>query len=274
VSLVNELAPLGFAQIEPWWPQLDLPDESGPFVEARKLAVFEDSMALGAGLALPTLSDFWRASAANRGLPAAGVLDPATGLLGIRAQADGSLATRAGTEAHWTQHTDDGGVLQALQSNAGELDFDTGLSELQVVLAMDRACKWETFLSVLEMLTMVRCHRLYVLTNDVLGPTLRLLDLRLPVGESQPAAEIAAVAITRAGSVDDGAYTTVMLIDGVEHTTKGARFSSSLTQWTAARKGNPDVFQLKMPRDEPFETLFTVLNAVAWLGMSSITFGG
>jgi hypothetical protein len=273
-EFANLFAPIGYSELEPFWPALDRPEIGEAVVETRKLAVFTDSIEIARDLNLPTLSHWWRASAADRGLRAAGEIDSRRPMLAIRASADGGLATRAQDAAEWKAHGDDMGVLNALRENAGEIDLDTGLSELQVVLAMDRYARWETFLGLLEMMKSTGCFRLFVVTHDLIGPTLRLLDLALPVGDLPDEKGVAAIVIDRESTVAEGAYSVTMVLDGVEHKVTGPRFSSSLTKWSGERKADPKVLGIKLPRDEPFETLFTVLNAVAWLGMPSVTFGG
>lgn len=268
------LAPLGYTGVEPFWPALDRPDQAGPIEETRKLPAFEDALQIAEGINVPTLSDYWRAVAVNRGLPAPGEVDAKAPLLAVRVTAEGSFASRTREAPEWTQHADDLGLLEALQRNSGEIDFDTGLSELHVLLCMDRYASWESFLGVVEMMHSVRCLRLLVVANDVVGPTLRLLALPLPVGELDPAAVVAGVRIERDGAVADGKYRVTMTLDKQEHQATGVSFPSSLARWVTERKAEPDVLWLKLPRDEPFETLFTVLNSLAWLGMHSIRFGG
>ncbi|MCB9936488.1 MAG: hypothetical protein H6840_12450 [Planctomycetes bacterium] len=270
----NLLAPLGYAAIEPFWPALDRPESSAPTEPRRELAVFKDTLELTSNLNVPTLSDYWRASAADHGLAAAGAVDETAPLLAVRVTADGGFASRTRDAPTWSQHADDLGLLEALQRNAGEIDFDTGLSELQILLCMDRAAAWETFLGVLEILKSVRCHRLLVVTNDVVGPTLRLLNLNLPLDALDPGMNVAAVRIERTGPVADGLYKATMTLDKTERQASGVNYPSSLAHWVTERKAEPDVLLLQLPRDEPFETLFTVLNSLAWLGMHGIRFGG
>ncbi|MCB9894534.1 MAG: hypothetical protein H6839_08800 [Planctomycetes bacterium] len=267
-------APLGYADIEPYWRRLEEPPESAPVEKRRELAAYEDKLEIAKGLDIPTLADFWRVSAGDRGLPPAAEIDPKSPMLGLRAMTDGTFATRSPDEPEWTQHADDLGVLQAFQRNAGEIDFDTGLSELQVVMAMDRNARWETFLGVLEMMRSVGVHRLFVVTNDVLGPTLRLLDMTLPKGDLPTDINVAAVLVKRDGPIAEGKYDVTFLLDGEENKITGPRFSSSLASLTTRRKANPDVLGVSLPRDEPFETLFTILNSVALLGMHSVRIGG
>lgn len=273
-ATANLLAPLGYGGVEPFWPVLDRPDQQGPVEELRKLPVFEDTLEVAAELNVPTLSDYWRATAANRGLPAPGTLDAKAPLLAVRVTAEGSYASRTREAPEWTQHTDDLGLLEAMQRNSGEIDFDSGLSELQVVLCMDRRANWESFLGILEMMRSVHCHRLLVVANDVVGPTLRLLDLPLPLTEPAADANVAGVLVERDGPVADGKYRVTFTLDKVEHQASGVNFSSSLARWVTERKAEPEVLWLKLPRDEPFETLFTILNSLAWLGMHGIRFGG
>ena len=267
-------APLGYVDVEPYWPALDAVPDSGTVEKRRELAEYGDKLEATKDLKVPTLSDYWRASAADRGLPPASSIDSAAPLLGIRATADGSFATRTRDEPDWTHHTDDLGVQQALQRNAGEIDFDTGLSELQVLLAMDRDARWETFLGLLEMMRLLGCHRLFVVTYDVLGPTLRLLDLSLPMGDVPADTPVASVVVERHSTVAEGSYEVTFLLDGQENKLTGPRFSSSLASLTTKRKTDAEILGVKLPRDEPFETLFTILNAVSLLGMHSIRIGG
>ncbi|MCA8916100.1 MAG: hypothetical protein KDB90_11865 [Planctomycetes bacterium] len=273
-SLADLCAPLGYPEIEPFWPRLDIPEETGSVEKRRELAAFHDTLGVAKDIDVPTLSDFWRVSAADRGLPPAAIVDSDKPMLGLRAMTDGTFSTRSRDEPEWTQHADDLGVLQAFQRNAGEIDFDSGLSELQVVLAMDRNASWESFLGVLEMMKSVGVHRLFVITNDVLGPTLRLLDLTLPKDDLPAGVAIAAVLVKREGSVAEGNYDVTFLLDGEENKITGPRYSSSLASLTTRRKADPEVFALSLPRDEPFETLFTILNSVALLGMHSVRIGG
>lgn len=273
-ATANLLAPLGYGGVEPFWPALDRPEQAGPVEESRELPVFEDALRIAEGINVPTLSDYWRAVAVNRGLPAPGEVDAKAPLLAVRVTAEGDFASRTRDAPEWTLHADDLGLLEALQRNSGEIDFDTGLSELQVLLCMDRYASWESFLGVVEMMHSVRCLRLLVVANDVVGPTLRLLALPLPVGELDPGANAAGVRIERDGPVADGKYRVTMTLDKQEHQATGVSFPSSLARWVTERKAEPDVLWLKLPRDEPFETLFTVLNSLAWLGMHSIRFGG
>lgn len=273
-NVASFLAPIGYVDVEPFWPVLDQPDGSETMKAKRDLVEFEDELGLIGQLDVPTLNEYWRAVAANERLPAPVKLDEGAPVLGLRIARDGILSTRAPGEPEWTTHADDLAFLQALQRNAGEVDFDTGASTLQLVMCMDRGATWETFLGVLEMMISTAVHRLYVVTNDVIGPTLRLLDLSMPLIELPPDANLAAVNLERNGIVADGNYILKFTMDGEAREYSGARFASSLTIWAGEREADPYALLIKLPRDEPFETLFTVLNGAAWLGMKSIRIGG
>jgi biopolymer transport protein ExbD len=270
-GLIELLSPIGYSHVEPFWPALDRPDDMGEAPPVRTLAEFEDDAGTMERLNLPSLSQWWRASAAARGVPEAGTIDEKRPAVTIMTEATGTFATRLHPRVGWEVHADDVDVLDVLRRNAGDIDLDTGLSELQVVIAMDRRAKWETFLGVIEMIKSAGAFRVFILTNDVIGPTLRLLQANIPVGELPK--EVAAVTITRDGTVAEGRYTVTMLLDGAKHEVTGPRFSSSLARWSGERKADPRMLGVSLPRDEPFETLFTVLDACAWLGAPALTFG-
>ena len=270
----NLMAPVGFIDVEPFWPVLDKGAGSEGMEPKRDLPEYGDEFGIATSLDAPTLSEYWRAVAANERLPAPATIDNDSPMLGLRVAADGSLSTRAPGEPEWTLHADDLEFVQALQRNAGEVDFDTGASTLQLVMCMDRNANWEVFLGVLEMMISAACHRLYVVTNDVIGPTLRLLDLSLPFGGVEEGAKVATILLAREGIVADEEYDLTFELGEEKHEYSGARYASSLRIWSADREFDPDVLVVKLPRDEPFETLFTVLNGVAWLGMKSIRIGG
>lgn len=271
----NALATLGFNDVEPYWPVLNKPDGSETVKEKRTLFEYLDEIEHVASMDVPTLNEYWRAVAAGDRLPAPVKIDADSPVLALRVAGDGMLSTRARDEPVWTIHADDLEFIQALQRNAGEVDFDTGASTLQLVMCMDRNATWKTFLEILEMMMLSSAvHRLLVVTNDVIGPTLRLLDLSLPLGDLASDAKIAAVDLAREGIVADAKYTLKFTLDGETQEYSGARFASSLTIWSGERKADPDVLLIKLPRDEPFETLFTVLNGAAWLGMKGIRIGG
>ncbi|MBZ0136352.1 MAG: hypothetical protein K8I27_08265 [Planctomycetes bacterium] len=273
-TAANLAAPVGYVDVEPFWPVLDMPHDNEPLRVKRELVEFDDDLGIAAGMDLPTLNEYWRAVASGERLPAPVEIDDESPLLGLRVASDGRFSTRARGEPEWTMHQDDMGFIQALQRNAGEIDFDTGVGTLQLVLAVERKTSWETFLGVLEIAASSGVHRIFVVTNDVVGPTPRLLDLSLPIGGGLENAVPAKVDLTRRGIAADGNYTVKFSIDGKTHEYSGARFASSLTDWTAGRQSDPDVLLVRMPRDEPFETLFTILNATAWLGMNGIRIGG
>lgn len=273
-GVVNLLAPIGYAEIEPFWPALDRKLSSIEVrKERRKLEDFNDALEVAKDITPPVLSEFWRASAADRGLPAAATPDPDRPLLAIRIPADGRFSSRT-RDSEWVQHSDDQEVVQAMQRNAGEIDFDSDTSELQVLLCMDRDARWESFLAVLEMMRLAMCGRLLVVTSDVLGPKLRLLDFSLPLGDLPAETPVAEVKVDRTGALNDMNYSVAMLIDGEIRKTTGEGFASTLARWAIERKRDPEVLRLMLPRDEPFQTCFNVLNALAWLGMHSIRIGG
>ena len=274
-EVANLLAPVGYNDVEPFWPALEAkPDEPEVVKPRRQLVVFDDKLGAANDLQAPTMSDFWRASAADRGLPAAAKPDPDLPLLAIRATAAGKYATRTREAPDWTQHSDDQEVVEAMQRNSGEIDFDTGKSDLQVLLCIDRDARWEAFTAVLEMAHLSLCRRVFVVTSDILGPTLRLLDLSFPAGEDPAEDKVSAVNVDRVGAVVEADYRVEMLLDGEKHNTTGSSFPSTLARWATERKKDPEVLYVKMPRDEPVQTFFNVLNSLAWLGMHSIRIGG
>lgn len=274
-DMANVLAPVGYSDVEPFWPALDRKlSEPEAVAPERELLTYEDSLGLTDGVTPPNISDFWRASAANRGLPAATITDPNLPLLAIRASASGVYSTRTRDIPEWTQHNDDQQVVEAMQRNAGEVDFDTGTSDLQILLCIDREARWETFLAILEMMRSSMCYRLAVVTTDVLGPKLRLLDLSLPRTDPPEDAQLAAISIQRSGPPADANYRVEMLLDGATRNTSGGAFTSTLARWATERKQDVDVLAVKLPRDEPFQTFFNVLNSLAWLGMGSFRIGG
>lgn len=273
-AAAESVAAVGFAQVEPFWPALDKRFEATDRLPVRDLAAYEDKLEITEGLDVPTLSEFWRAVATSDRLAPAASVDTSAPLLALRVNEVGAMSTRARGEPDWTSHQDDMEFLQALQRNAGEVDFDTGASTLQLLACVDRRASWETFLGVLEMMIVAGVHRLLVVTNDVIGPTLRLLDFSLPLGDLPKDATVATVDLQRSGIVADANYRLTFTHDGQTREYAGARYSSSLTIWAAERKSSPDVVVIRLPRDDPCETLFTVLNGIAWLGMKSVRIGG
>lgn len=271
---VNELSALGFKHVEPFWPPLDRPEDSPPVKERRELAVFDDDLGASQGVDIPTLSTFWRASTTENGLPAAAAIDPTLPVIAVQVNARGHYTSRVPGDDGWEVHAEDLGVLERLRRHAGEIDFDSGLSDLQVLLAIDRKADWSHFMRVREMMHQVRCFRLLVMTSDPIGPTLRLLDLSLPLTEVAAGKDVATVDVGRTGAVEDGEYNVAFFLEGKEHELKGPNFTATLTLLAESRGGSPDVLAVRLPMDEPFETYFKILSALAWLGMKDLRFGG
>jgi biopolymer transport protein ExbD len=264
---VARFADVGFARVEPFWPALDRP-EGGSVKQTRKLARYDDALDVVGDVKVPSMSDYWRASAADDGLAAPATLD--ADAFGWRVTAEGKFSTRAPGESEWTHHSDELEALRHLQRSA-DIDFDVGVSDLPVVLAMDREAQWDLFLTVREFLRTAACYRLLVVVDDTIGPTRRLLDLSLSLHEPPPAEQRASVLVERD---EAGAYRVTFHLDGEDLVATGPAYATSLTRWAIARKSNPAVLGVAMPRNEPFSTLFDVLNSLARLGMASVVIGG
>lgn len=267
---VEFVSPLGFKDVELFWPALDKPDDVKPALSRRSLVAFEDELGVTRGLRVPTLSGYWRAVSAWPGMPAAAEIDTGLPLLAVRVDSDGQYATRARGEGDWKHHENDSGVLEAMRANAGEIDFNSLVSDLQVLLAVDRATPWKKFLGVLEMMQTARCFRLYVASFDVIGPTLRLVDLSLSVSESSH--EPARLVLKRDGAVEDGGYSVRFVAGGDEFNARGSGFTAALTSWGSEVDERPQVLVASLPLDEPCGTMFTVLNSLAWLRMKEVRF--
>lgn len=264
---VARFADVGFARVEPFWPALDR-TESGSVKQTRKLADFNDTLGVVGDVKIPSMSDYWRASAADDGLAAPAIVDGDA--FGWRVTADGAFATRAPGESEWTHHSDELEALRHLQRSA-DIDFDIGVSDLSVVLAMDREAHWDLFLTVREFLRTAACYRLLVVVDDTVGPTRRLLDLSSPLEEAPPPERRASALVERD---EAGAYRVTFHLDGEDLVATGSAYTSSLTRWAIGRKSNPAVLGVALPRNEPFGTLFDVLNSLARLGMASVVIGG
>lgn len=266
-AVLREVATAGFEAIEPFWPALKTTSNETVH-ERRKLVAFEDSWKLTADIQPPTMSEYWRAAEEGERLPGSATIDPARPLLLLRLDQDNHWASRERNDSQWTPHADDAAVLEALHKQAGEIDFDAGSSTLQVLLAVDRRAHWEGVLALLEMMVTARCRTLYVLVQDQLGPTPRLLDLSLPV-DAAPA-DAALVHVSREGVPEGGNYRAALKLGEAEHTAEGPRFLSSLSRIVSEKKVTPDCLILRLPRDEPTGTFFFVLNALSRLDMRQV----
>ena len=259
-EVLNALAPLGLAEIEPYWPllvqqaQADLPRES------RTLAVFADKLKVAQGLDLPALSDFWRASAADNGLPAATSLDSAH-----------SLQLRLDAESTWHLYEPDG--WRAVNKLADLIDTvrrNSGDPALQVVLAADRRAAWINIELLQEAMVAAGLRTLQFLTQDALGPRLRLLEVLIAEDAVPEGTNAAAIVVSRNGPPADGDYTVTLTLDGTERQATGMSYPSRLVRLSSLRDRNPGLLTVNLPGDEPVETMFTILNSLALLGMPEI----
>ncbi len=274
VFAVDALAPLGFNEVEPWYPALEREPPPTPGREARQLTEFVTKIGAPGECELPGLSEYWRVCADIALLPEPAVLKPDLPSLAVSVGRAGELAVHDGTEAGWRALANSNELQLELTKASGEVDFDLGLSELQVVLYIDRRAPWQSFLEVLEIMHGQRCYRLYLPVWDNLGPTLRLLDLSLPLTELSEHERPASVRIERKGIVDDARY-TVRYSDGhLASVHTGVGWHASLMAEVQDRTSNVNTLFITLPRDEPMQTLCTLLNATALLGMQSIRFGG
>lgn len=274
VFAVDALAPLGFNEVEPWYPALEREPPPLPGRESRQLEEFKSTISAKEGCELPGLSEYWRVCADIALLPEPAVAKADLPLLAISVGRGGELAVYGGPENGWKALANSNELQLELTKASGEVDFDLGLSELQVVLYIDRRATWQTFLEILEIMRGQRCYRLYLPVWDNLGPTLRLLDLSLPLTELSENERPASVRVERKGIVDDARY-TVRYSDGYSATVhSGVGWHASLMAEVQERTSNVNTLFITLPRDEPVQTLCTLLNATALLGMQSIRFGG
>ncbi|MCC7509646.1 MAG: hypothetical protein IT464_09745 [Planctomycetes bacterium] len=262
-DVLNALAPLGLAEIEPYWPVLIQQAQTELPRETHVLADFQDRLKVAQGLNLPALSDFWRASAADTGLPAATILDEKH-----------NLQLRLDAEGTWHLHEPDGWravnqlpeVIDILRRSAGD-------PALQVVLAADRAAAWIHIELLQEAMVAAGLRTLQFVTQDALGPRLRLLEVVMAEDAVPEGTNAAAVVVSRKGPPADGDYTVTLTLDGAERQATGISYPSRLVRLSSLRDRNPDLLRVKMPGDEPLETLFTILNSVSLLGMREIRIG-
>lgn len=274
VQAIDALAPLGYAEVEPWYPALERQPPKAAGRVRRELAAYPNELGTPQGVDLPGLSEYWRVCADMSILPEAAALKPDLPSLGVGTLPDGTFVVRAKADADWRKLSDSNALQAELAAASGEVDFDLGLSELQVVLYMDRKAPWQSFLEVLEILRGQRCYRLSLPVWDNLGPTIRLLDLSLPLTEVPENERVASVRLERKGSVDDAAYTLRFSDGGAATVHTGSRWPAALVGEVQQRAADVRTMFVVLPRDEPFQTLCTLLNSTALLGMQSIRFGG
>ncbi|MBK9975492.1 MAG: hypothetical protein IPP14_12040 [Planctomycetes bacterium] len=265
--VLREVATAGFDALEPFWPALRKTSNE-TLHERRKLADFDDTWNLSAAVQPPTMSEYWRAAEEGERLPLSATVDATRPLLLLKLDQDNHWASRTRQATEWTAHADDAQVQQELHTQAGEMDFDSGSSTLQVVLAVDRRARWEGLLGLLEMMVTARCRTLYVLVQDQLGPTLRLLDMSLPT-DAMPA-DAAWVIVSREGIPEGGNYRAALKLGESEFTAEGPRFLAGLSRIVAEHKASPPCLVLRMPRDEPVGSCLFVVNALSRLEMLQI----
>lgn len=262
-DVLNALAPLGLAEIEPYWPVLIQQAQTELPRESRVLADFRDSLKVAQDLNLPALSDFWRASAADAGLPAATELDE-----------EHNLQLRLDAEGTWHLHEPDGWrAVSQLSEMIDTVRRGAGDPALQVVLAADRRAAWIHIELLQEAMVAAGMRTLQFVTQDSLGPRLRLLEVVIAEDAVPEGTNAAGVVVSRKGPPADGDYTVTLTLDGAERQATGMSYPSRLVRLSSLRDRNPDLLKVKLPGDEPIETLFTILNSLALLGMPEIRVG-
>lgn len=263
-TILREAAGAGFTAIEPFWPVLIErdPDAKPPVV--RTLATYPDALGLAARVEPPTLAEYWRAVEQMPSLAAAAIPVQARPVLYLCLDSENRWSSRVDTESAWQDHADAGALTERLVSQAGEVDADNG-SALQIIFAPDRRAHWSRVLDLYAAMARTGVRTLLVLTMDQLGPRTRLFDL-----SPRPQQDGAVLEVSRDGIPEDGRYKAVLRAGGEPMQAEGALFLTILARQVASRRETPASLALRLPADEPVETFFFALNALARLGMGSV----
>lgn len=183
-------------------------------------------------------------------------LDPQAPWMALCVRHGAAMRARAGGDAAWQECPDEQSVTKLLDRH-GEMDFDAGHSTLQIVLVVDGRAAWENVLAVLELLAGQRVRRVYALAGCNKGTC--LLDLSLPVGESPPPGQVAALDISGSGEE----LRATLVLDGTTREFAGARTLAEIAAAAARASNAPALLRLRVPRTAPAALFFAALEAVA-----------
>lgn len=262
-TVLREAGPSAFVAIEPFWPVLIPRDPDAPVRESRNMATYPDEWKLGLRVQAPTMSEYWRAAEQSDSLPGAAVaVDGKTTLVACLDQ-DNAWTSRTDSDAEWQTHDSIAGLGVRLLQLIGPGGDATAV---QLILVMDRRAHWGGLCALLEHAAKVGVERILVLVQDQLGPTTRLFELSTnTIGEAA-----ARVRFAREGIVEDGNYSGTLQIGKNEYKADGPRFLSTLARHVVDAKVTAESLSIRLPADEPAETFFRVLNALARLNMKQI----
>lgn len=262
-TVLREAGPSAFSAIEPFWPVLIPRDPDAPVRQSRNMAVYPDEWKLAERIQAPTMSEYWRAAEQSDALPGAAVAVDGRPTVVACVDQDNQWTSRTDSDAEWQTHDGAAGIGARLLQLIGPGGDPAGV---QLILAMDRRAHWAGLCALLDIARQAGVERMLVIVQDQLGPTLRLFELA--TGASQES--VARVKFTREGIVEDGKYTGVLYIGKNEYKADGPRFLSTLSRHVVDGKVTAESLSVQLPADEPAETFFRVLNALARLNMRQI----
>ncbi|HRJ77581.1 MAG TPA: ankyrin repeat domain-containing protein, partial [Planctomycetota bacterium] len=155
--------------------------------------------------------------------------------------------------------------------NAVDIAFQTPLHlaaieghEALVRLLIDRRADVIHLLALEEMLKQARCHRLFLLVLDAVGPVPRLLDVSLPLGEGV-LGQVARVALKR----EQDALTATFEFESKNLQAQGEAWPTELSRLAAAAEHKADLVLVSASKVSMAE-LFAALDALTPLGVGAI----
>lgn len=261
---IEGLAPLGYSALELFVPALHRGQGDTGEQPDAVLPEFSDTPGLGKRVSLPTLIDFWKAGRHSGNLPPASLGAGQGEPFFVSIDAQGRWACRRGA-GEWQDNLSDAGLLKQLREAAEDgFDLDANVSPLQTVAGIDRRADVIHLLALEEMLKQARCHRLFLLVLDAVGPVPRLLDVSLPLGEGV-LGQVARVALKR----EQDALTATFEFESKNLQAQGEAWPTELSRLAAAAEHKADLVLVSASKVSMAE-LFAALDALTPLGVGAI----
>lgn len=263
-EVIVGLAPLGYSSLELFLPALHRGEGEQSEPPDAVLPAFHDAPGLAKRVSLPTLIDFWKAGRNSGNLPPASLAAEPRAPLFVSIDAQGRWACRRGA-GEWQDNLSDAGLLRHLREAAEDgFDLDANVSPLQTVAGIDRRADVIHLLALEEMLKQARCHRLFLLVLDAVGPVPRLLDVSLPLGQGDPG-QVARVALKR----EQDSLTATFEFESRSQQAQGAAWPTELSRLAAAAEHKADLVLVSASKVTVAE-LFAALDALTPLGVRAI----
>lgn len=261
---IEGLAPLGYSALELFVPALHRGQGDTGEQPDAVLPEFSDTPGLGRRVSLPTLIDFWKAGRHSGNLPPASLRAGQGEPFFVSIDARGRRACRRGAGT-WQDNLSDAELLEQLREAAEDgFDLEANVSPLQTVAGIDRRADVIHLLALEEMLKQARCHRLFLLALDAVGPVPRLLDVSLPLGEGV-LGQVARVALKR----EQDALTATFEFESKNLQAQGEAWPTELSRLAAAAEHKADLVLVSASKVSMAE-LFAALDALTPLGVGAI----